>query len=715
MNINVLRTIPCSIFINLLVLIPFGKTQAHSIFIFQQPLIITILNGNTQETVNSSVTAKVPDSVILLDEVKIEAYQFSTDFHHIPGSISVLTPKGIHLSDGTNLANTLNSIPGIAMQSGTYATNRIVIRGMGSRTPYNTNRIRSYLNDIPLTSSDGVSSPEDIDIQSIGRLEVIKGPASAIYGSGLGGSIHMFTPVKSGDEVVASSNFGNFNTWNNHLSGTIHTKNAAFWVGLGHLQSDGYRENNHYKRTSFLSSGQYKKKVWEVNPLLMGIIADAGIPSSLGKTQFGTNPQAAASAWLEAGGYKKYSKALAGINVVTKFQNRAVNRFTIFGKWYDGFEKRPFNNLTDQVLSAGIREKATIYFDHLDLVIGTEIITEQYNWKLNKDAVRINENRENRNLINIFAISNYRPLTKLNISVAAALNHISYRLTDLYDANGDQSGERKFPLIFSPRMGINYAPNNQLAVYTSAGHGFSQPSPEETLLPAGDVNPDIKPEQGFQYEMGTRLNFLDKAFELDAALYWIELKNLLVTKRLSEDIFIGTNAGKTRHYGVEIMLKSRFFEKEHFPGKLTSVLSSAFSRNLFSAFTDDGIVFDGNELPGIPEQSIQLQFAWNPTPVIKVFTNFHYFGDQYLNDLNSLSYPAYFIANFKVSAQFAIRKQGRLNLYAGVNNLSDTRYASMLVVNAIAFGNSEPRYYYPGLPRNIYFGLQYRFQGYILF
>ncbi len=104
----------------------------------------------------------------------------------------------------------------------------------------------------------------------------------------------------------------------------------------------------------------------------------------------------------------------------------------------------------------------------------------------------------------------YRPTTKLNISMAGALNQISYRLTDLYLANGDQTGRRIFPLIVSPRFGINYAPDDLLAVYGSIGHGFSLPSPEETLLPAGDVNPGIKPEQGFQYEIGTRLNLFGK-------------------------------------------------------------------------------------------------------------------------------------------------------------------------------------------------------------
>ncbi len=680
--------------------------KSVQLFVIFVVFLIITLKGNAQETDNLS--AIVPDTVILLEEVKVEAYQFTTDFHHIPGSISVLTPKGINLSDGTNLANALNSVPGIQMQSGTFATNRIVIRGMGSRTPYNTNRIRSYLNDIPLTSSDGVSSPEDIDIQSIGRLEVIKGPASAIYGSGLGGAINMYTPSKPGSEIIANTNYGNFNTWNSHLSGTVNKNNMAIWAGLGHLQSDGYRENNHYKRTSLLSTGQWKNKVWEINPLLMVISADAGIPSSLGKTQFENNPETAAANWLEVGGYKKYSKVLTGINVVTKIRKNVVNRFTVFGKWYDGFEKRPFNNLTDNVMSAGIREKATIYFDKMDLVVGTEIITEQYKWKLDKDDNLINQNRENRNQVNVFAISNYRPVRQLSISFAAAANHIRYQLTDLYSSNGDQSGEREFPLIFSPRIGINYAPDDQLAIYASAGHGFSLPSPEETLLPAGDVNPDIKPEQGYQYEIGTRMNFYNNSFELDFALYWIELNSLLVTKRVTEDIFIGTNAGRTRHNGIEIMLKNQFFNKPHFPGKLTSNISGTVSRNRFIDFSDNGNSYNGNDLPGIPAQAVLLQFTWNPISALEVFTNFQYFGDQYLNDENTLDYPGYFIADIKISAILPIYKTGDLRFYAGVNNLSDTHYASMLVVNAVAFGNNEPRYYYPGLPRNFYFGLQFQ-------
>jgi len=68
---------------------------------------------------------------------------------------------------------------------------------------------------------------------------------------------------------------------------------------------------------------------------------------------------------------------------------------------------------------------------------------------------------------------------------------------------------------------------DNMAFYASAGHGFSLPSPEETLLPEGAVNPDIKPEQGFQYEIGSRFNLVNRVLEVDAALYLIELKTFL--------------------------------------------------------------------------------------------------------------------------------------------------------------------------------------------
>ncbi len=473
---------------------------------------LNLLNCHAQKTNPQIANDKLPDSAILLNQVTIEGYQLSSHLQTFPGSISVLVGKGLNLTDGTNMATVLNTIPGISMQSGTYATNRIVIRGMGSRTPYNTNRIRSYLNDIPLTSSDGVSTPEEIDLQSLARIEVIKGPASALYGSGLGGSINLFTPVNLNTEGSLSANYGSFNTLKTNLSGTINTGNANLWGSLSHLQSDGYRENNEYKRTSLLSTAQWKQPKWSVKSTLMLTDVNGEIPSSLGKTQFENDPQSAAPNWAAIEGYKKYQKALAGITLTNILSSKLTNQLTVHGKWGDSYEKRPFNNLTDQAMSAGIRNKLSYYRLKTDWVLGIDWIAEQYKWKLDKDEIVLNENRETRSQFSVFGIMNYRPTHKLHFSLAGTVNYISYQLTDLFASNGDQSGKRNFPLIVSPRFGLSYTSSEKLSVYASVGHGFSLPSPEETLLPEGDVNHDIKPEQGFQYEIGSRFNFFGKSF-----------------------------------------------------------------------------------------------------------------------------------------------------------------------------------------------------------
>jgi iron complex outermembrane receptor protein len=95
---------------------------------------------------------------------------------------------------------------------------------------------------------------------------------------------------------------------------------------------------------------------------------------------------------------------------------------------------------------------------------------------------------------------------------------------------------------------------------------------------------------------------------MDVSIYHIEVKDLLVTKRVSEDIFTGINAGRTRHQGLELQLQGRLFEYSKFPGKLRSVFSYARSLNHFIDFTDDSITYDGNQLR-YSRSTIYLQFT----------------------------------------------------------------------------------------------------------
>ena len=73
----------------------------------------------------------------------------------------------------------------------------------------------------------------------------------------------------------------------------------------------------------------------------------------------------------------------------------------------------------------------------------------------------------------------------------------------------------------------------------------------ETLDENGIVNPDIKPETGWNYELGLIGSTNDNSLSYNLNLYYMDIKNLLVAQRTSFDTFTGVNAGRTTHPGLE--------------------------------------------------------------------------------------------------------------------------------------------------------------------
>jgi iron complex outermembrane receptor protein len=157
------------------------------------------------------------------------------------------------------------------------------------------------------------------------------------------------------------------------------------------------------------------------------------------------------------------------------------------------------------------------------------------------------------------------------------------------------------------------------------------------------------------------------------------------------------------------MLKTVLINSQSSAGKLSSILSYTGSMNKFIDFTDNEVVYDGNKLPGIPSQSLRLQLTWNTLQILELHSALQYNGKQFLTDANNASANGYYLADLKVSAHIRMKRPGRLSAYTGVNNFTGSKYASMIIPNAVGFGSNEPRFYYPGMPRNWYAGISVSF------
>jgi len=151
----------------------------------------------------------VKTDTIALSEIMLQASPIKNTLQNAASAVSVITTADINKTEGITLTPVLNKIPGVLMQQGGLNTNRITIRGIGARSQYGTNRVKAYFNSIPLSSGEGETVIEDIDVRAIEKIEIIKGPNSTSFGSGLGGVIHLFAKEKQQQLLVVLACFNN--------------------------------------------------------------------------------------------------------------------------------------------------------------------------------------------------------------------------------------------------------------------------------------------------------------------------------------------------------------------------------------------------------------------------------------------------------------------------------------------------------------------------
>ncbi|MEO0473526.1 MAG: TonB-dependent receptor plug domain-containing protein, partial [Bacteroidota bacterium] len=224
-----------------------------------------------------------------LAQVELSAYASGKNLLEQSGGISFISAAELARENDVILTPALNRVPGVYMHSGALNTNRISIRGIGARSLFSTSKIRAYLNDIPISTGDGETTIEDIDLSLIDRIEVIKGPASSMYGAALGGTINLQTGLGTLDEVRINNQLtlGSFGLLRNTLQADVSGQKQRIRLGYNQTQSDGYRDNNEYDRQGFSIIGQWLPSADEEISLILNYTdLLAFIPSSIDSATF---------------------------------------------------------------------------------------------------------------------------------------------------------------------------------------------------------------------------------------------------------------------------------------------------------------------------------------------------------------------------------------------------------------------------------------------
>jgi iron complex outermembrane recepter protein len=689
-------------------------------------LFIALIAGNTARG-SAQIPDTLPDIISMqtLDEVVVAAFNRNQNLLEAPGA---LTHIGSHLIDRVqpsfNVLPVLDYVPGVFAHNGANNTNRITIRGIGARVPYATGKIRAYFNNIPITNGSGETFLQDIDPALIQSMDVIKGPASSVYGAGLGGTI----VLKAREPQIRQSGFsnhfkmGSFGLLRNTAMLNLAQKNAATSIVYSRTQSEGYRKNNQLHRNAFSVISQFDaNRKTKITGLFSYVSLKSYIPSSIDSLTFANSPQSAARNWLKTKGYEESKRLLAGLS----FSKRMSKTFTMdlsgFTIWHDEKEMRPFDVFYQERLSIGSRlklhknlrlGKATI-----DLFAGGEVALENYRYRNYENVGAIGDQgditshiQQNIPSTNIFAQADLK-IMRWNLSAGINLNHSSQTYQDLLKGGNFYAGRQtnKYTPILSPRLSVGYSFLSSHLVYFTVSHGFSTPSLAETLSSDGAINPEIKPEKSWNQEVGFRGKLVNGALFYDVVFYQMRVQDLLVAERIGEDAWVGKNAGESVHRGLEAeghwILFQQYAPRSWAWRELSFRANYTWNQFVFTDFIDLDNDYSGNNIPGIPNQILHLAAYKEFTMGFYGQAAYRYVGPMPMNDANSRYSQAYQLVELGAGFKKNFSRGWQIAISVQLNNLFNTRYASMILVNAPSFGQASPRYYYPGLPMNYQAGL----------
>src|SRR5215831_9851369 len=205
---------------------------------------IGYITKTVKATSGGSFLVLLEPSNTALNEVIVEGNGTRNKILQTPRAVGLVTGKDIARTNSIFLWQSLNLVPGVKMEMRNNTQGaRIVIRGYGNETNFNGLGYKAYLNGIPVTDADGTTFLDDIDFTNLGRIEVIKGPASTLYGNSIGGVLLMqMQKAEMGQtsitEKIVAGQDGLFRTTTSYKNGS---ENSSVFANYGHQIYQGYR------------------------------------------------------------------------------------------------------------------------------------------------------------------------------------------------------------------------------------------------------------------------------------------------------------------------------------------------------------------------------------------------------------------------------------------------------------------------------------------
>ncbi|MEX1257635.1 MAG: TonB-dependent receptor [Gemmatimonadota bacterium] len=669
----------------------------------------------------------------------VEVSVLRTPLLETASPLAIATLSGEDLQRGRSgffLDQALYGLPGVQVQNryNPAVGERVAIRGFGARAQFGLRGIRVIVDGIPATLPDGQSSLDHLDVGSLERVEVIRGPASALFGNASGGVLSFTTrgPALTPYNLEVTGVTGSDGLYRGQLtaSGTVNGTGYIFaisgqtWDGYRNIApasprvdtlGTSYGSSERFGLNAQLSRGMAGgelsltanlvdldaesagSKAGNFAPEVFREIADTYLRFRTGKTlkqqQVGLRWQGPLGAALE-GDFSLYG--------VHRTINNPIPSDIIDLSRNGGGVRAQLGSTIASALG-DLRWRGGVEYDLQDDDRSEVVVEFQSGLPLDEPYL---DQAEEVSSIGAF-IQGTLELPGGAVALAGLrYDRQEFTATDrvpVTPENPDDSGSRTLDAI-SPSIGVSVPAGPSLTFFGSIGTVFETPTTTELANrpdAAGGFNPDLDPMKGESYEAGLR-GAIGNSATFEVTTYQTDLRNELVPFEVegSPGVTFFRNAGRSRHRGVEASLAFASAD-----GVFRQNVTYSYTNARFRAYELGDENLAGNQIPGVAPQRLQAVTRVSPDP-FWVDAAWTYSDEVVANDLNTASAPSYMIVDLRAGVSDLVVGNLSLSPWVAVINVADKDYIASVAVNA--FGS---RFYEPGPDRSLQVGLTAKWGG----
>lgn len=640
------------------------------------------------------VTFKLQPTVLDADEIFVTATKMDKAVKNIGGAVYMIQESELRQSDSRNIQDVLTRVPGVFTQDKFHNEHNVVtFRGVGLHT-YVTRGILVLVDGISVNEAMGRSVFEGINLENAERVEILKGPVSALYGpNGITGVINIITK-KAPEKLDGSLSYTNGAYNSKRFSGQLGTTFGKTGVYANALvySSDGYMDRNAYdtKKINTRLSSEFDM-LGSLDLTFDYTESTIDYAGSLTREQYENDETAGTSKYT--GSEKQLMRlGLRSVKDLNKKSHIASNIY-----YRSRFDQGHYMDIrygeSDLNLLGGeIQLQSKIMKDKIRYVVGASHDREtgdSQTYNRDEDGIvqdLIGDGTSNYNISGAYTQADVSILTNLTAILGIRYDNVAYDWQDNFLPDSSNTSASTTIGAVSPKFGIAYNPFELMTIFGNWGRGFNPPEMDQLFSSDSESNPDLKPEYLTNYEigirgrLGPRVNYQISAFKMD----FVDQ----VVKDEETDYY--ENIGNTEHKGLETSINAMIMQN------MMIYLNYSY---LKASFVDHPL-YEGNALVKIPENQIGAGVRMTLLNDLTVSLDYKWMDKFFMDNEETNIYDGHSVVNAKMRYNYK-----RYHVALSVDNLLDTHYASSAAARYAIINYRTREYgwiesFYPGWPRN---------------